>query len=232
LGISERGLGVGRFRKVVTVLTLSLVLISALLAGAFAAFVFATFGSGRSLVAFGPTIKGPELQSCGSVLIELERIEISARGPLALLPNDREEIRITLDPEVEFNAGLLPRETVDASILGYDICIATFESKSWSVMRSALGQPWFTLGEAEGLMASGMGTSISFDAVQVSDSSLIIAFPDQKVPIQQIQFDAEISHSQANLWAAGLLITAAALIWLFIVLTVLFIIHSRKGLLV
>jgi len=222
---------VGRFRKVVTVLALSLVLISALLAGAFAAFVFATFGSGRSLVAFGPTIKGPELQSCRSILIDLERIEISARSPLALLPNAREEIRIALDPEVEFNAGLLPREMVDASILGHDICIATFESKSWSVMHSALGQPWFTLGEAVGLMASGTGASISFDVVQASNSSLVIGFPDQKLPIQQIQFDAEISHSQANLWAAGLLITSAALIWLFIVLTVLFIIHSRKGLL-
>jgi hypothetical protein len=221
---------VGRFRKVVTVLALSLVLISALLAGVFALFIFATFGSGRSLVALGPTIKGSELQSCGSVLIDLERIEISGRSPLALLPNARQEIRITLSPEVEFNAGLLPRESVDTKILGYDICIATFESKSWSVMHSALGQPWFTLVEVEGLMASGTGTSLSFDAVQVSDSSLVIAFTDQKLPIQHIQLDAEITHSQANLWATALLVTAAAMIWLFIVLTVVFIIRTRKGL--
>ena len=220
----------GRFRKVVTVLALSLVLISALLAGVFALFIFATFGSGRSLVALGPTIKGSELQSCGSVLIDLERIEISGRSPLAHLPNARQEIRITLSPEVEFNAGLLPRESVDTKILGYDICIATFESKSWSVMHSALGQPWFTLGEVDGLMASGTGTSISFDAVQVSDSSLVIAFTDQKLPIQHIQLDAEITHSQANLWATALLVPAAAMIWLFIVLTVVFIIRTRKGL--
>ncbi len=220
----------GRFRKIVTILALSLVLISALLAVVCAVFVFATFGSGRSLVALGPTIKGSELQSCGSVLIDLERIEISGRSPLALLPNARKEVRITLDPEVEFNAGLLPRETVDAAILGYDICIATFESNSWSVMHSALGQPWFTFGEVEGLMASETGTSIAFDAVQASNSSLVIAFPDQKLPIQQIQLDAEISQSQANLWAVVLLVTAAALIWLFIVLTVVFIIHTRKGL--
>ena len=66
----------GRFRRVVTILALSLVLISAFLAGAFAVFVFATFGSDRSLVALGPTINGSELQSCGSALIDLERIEI------------------------------------------------------------------------------------------------------------------------------------------------------------
>ena len=220
----------GRSRKIVTILALSLVLISALMAGVFAVFVFATFGSGRSLVALGPTIKGSDLQSCGSVLIDLERIEISGHSPLALLPNAREKIRITLDPKVEFNAGLLPRETVDAAILGYDICIATFESNSWSVMHSALGQPWFTFGEVEGLMASGTGTSIAFNAVQASDSTLIIAFSDPKLPIQQIQLDAEISQSQANLWAVALLLAAAALIWLFIVLTVVFIIHTRKGL--
>ena len=220
----------GRFRRVVTILALSLVLISAFLAGAFAVFVFATFGSGRSLIALGPTINGSELQSCGSALIDLERIEISDRSPLALLPNAREEIRITLSPEVEFNAGLLSRESVDAKILGHDICIVTFESKSWSVMHSALGQPWFTLGEIEGLIDRGTGTSISFDVAQASDSSLIIAISDPELPIQQIQLDVEISQSQANLWAAGLLITAAALIWFFIVLTVVFIIHTRKGL--
>jgi hypothetical protein len=65
---------------------------------------------------------------------------------------------------------------------------------------------------------------------QASDSSLIIAISDPELPIQQIQLDVEISQSQANLWAAGLLITAAALIWFFIVLTVVFIIHTRKGL--
>ncbi len=207
-----------------------MLLISALLAGVIAVFVYATFGSDRSLVASGPRINSSELQSCSAVLIDVERIEISGPNNLLLLPNAREEIEITLSPEVEFNAGLMPRESVDAAILGHDTCIVAFESNSWAVMHSALGEPWLTLGESEGFTVSGTGTSISFDLAQSSESSLIIATSDESVPIQQIQLNAEISYSQGNVWAVGLLITAAVLVWLFIVLTVLFIVHSRKGL--
>jgi hypothetical protein len=206
-----------------------LVLISALLAGVIAVFVYAIFGSDRALVASGPTIKSSELQSCSAVLIDVERINISDPNNLTLLPSIREEIKISLSPEVEFNAGLMPRESVDAAILGYDTCIATFESNSWSVMHSALGEPWLTLGEIEGFTASGTGTSISFDVAQSTESSLMIATSDPSLPFQQIQLSAEISHSQANVWAVGLLIVAAALVWLFIVLTVVFIVHTRKG---
>ncbi len=218
-----------RFRRIIAILALSLVLISALLAGVIAVFVYAIFGSDRALVASGPTIKSSELQSCSAVLIDVERINISDPNNLTLLPSIREEIKISLSPEVEFNAGLMPRESVDAAILGYDTCIATFESNSWSVMHSALGEPWLTLGEIEGFTASGTGTSISFDVAQSTESSLMIATSDPSLPFQQIQLSAEISHSQANVWAVGLLIVAAALVWLFIVLTVVFIVHTRKG---
>jgi hypothetical protein len=220
---------VRRFRRIIAILALSLVLISALLAGVIAVFVYAIFGSDRALVASGPTIKSSELQSCSAVLIDVERINISDPNNLTLLPSIREEIKISLSPEVEFNAGLMPRESVDAAILGYDTCIATFESNSWSVMHSALGEPWLTLGEIEGFTASGTGTSISFDVAQSTESSLMIATSDPSLPFQQIQLSAEISHSQANVWAVGLLIVAAALVWLFIVLTVVFIVHTRKG---
>ena len=218
-----------RFRRIIAILALSLVLISALLAGVIAVFVYAIFGSDRALVASGPTIKSSELQSCSAVLIDVERINISDPNNLTLLPSIREEIKISLSPEVEFNAGLMPRESVDAAILGYDTCIATFESNSWSVMHSALGEPWLTLGDIEGFTASGTGTSISFDVAQSTESSLMIATSDPSLPFQQIQLSAEISHSQANVWAVGLLIVAAALVWLFIVLTVVFIVHTRKG---
>jgi hypothetical protein len=221
---------VRRFRKIVAILALTLLLISAVLAGVTAVFVYATFGSDRSLVASGPTINSSELQSCSAVLIDVERIEISGLNNLTQLPNARAEFNITLLPEVEFTAGLMPRESVDAAILGYDVCIVTFESNSWVVMHSALGGPGLTLGEIEGFTASGTGTSISFGVAQSSESSLIIAISDENVPIQQIQLNAEISLSQGNVWAVGLLITAAVLVWLFIVLTILFIIHSRKGL--
>ena len=218
----------GRFRKIVVILALALLLISALLAGVIAVFVYAAFGSDRSLVAFGPTIDASELQSCAAVLIDLERIEVSGTKDLALRLTAQEDIRITLSPEVEFNAGRMPRESVDATILGFDTCIVTFESNSWSVIHSAPGEPWLTLGEIEGFTASGTGKSISLDMAQASGSSLIIATADQNLPIQQIQLSAEISHSQGTVWAVGLLIAAAALVWLFIVLTVVYIIRTNR----
>lgn len=96
-------------------------------------------------------------------------------------------------------------------------------------MHSALGQPWFPFGENEGFIASGTGTSISFNVTQASNSTLIIASTDQDLPMQQIRLDAELSYPNANMWAGGLAIAAGALVLLFIVLAVGYIIYTNRG---
>lgn len=217
-----------RFRKIITILALALLLTAALLIGALAASVYSAFGSGKSIEAQGPVINAQELQSCDVVLIDLDRIEISRPSQLALLPNPREKLTVTLSPEVTFNAGLLPRESVDTTILGFDTCIATLESDVWILRHSALGQPWFPFDEDMGFVASGTGTFISFDVAQANEGTLIIETPNQDMPTQQIQLDAELSYPNANTWAFGLVIASGLLIVLFIVLVVVYIIHTNK----
>jgi hypothetical protein len=220
---------VRRFRKILTVFALALLLVVALAAGGLATSLFTAFGSGKAMSVKGPLINAKELPFCDVVLIDLERIDISRASQLALLPNPLERITINLAPEVEFNAGLLPRESVDPMILGFDTCIATLESNSWTVMHSALGEPWFTFGERIGFEASCTGTSISFDVAQASNSTLIISISDQDPPIQQITLDGEISFPNANAWIIGLAIISGTLIMLFVVLVVIYIVKSRKG---
>jgi hypothetical protein len=220
---------VGRFRKIVTVLALALLLIAALVAGGLAASLFTTFGSGKAITVEGPLINAEELQSCEVVLIDLERIDIGGSGQLALLPNPLERIAINLSPEVEFSAGLLLRESVDSAILGFDTCIATLESNSWIVTHSALGAPWFEFGERAGFMASGTGASISFDVAQATNSTLIISITDRDQPIQQIALSGYLSFPNANAWIIGLVIISGALIVLFIALVVIYIVKTGKG---
>lgn len=217
-----------RVRKIITIFGLVLLLAVALVTAALATSVYANFGSGKSLGAKGPVIDNEELQSCHVVLIDLDRIEISRPSQLALLPNPLEKITITLSPVVTFNAGLLPRDSVDISILGFDTCIATIESNSWKVRHSALGQPWLPFGETIDFMVSETGTSISFEVAQVSNGTLIIATTDQQLPIQQIELNAELSYPNANTWAIGLVVAAGFLVVLFIALVVVFIIHSHR----
>lgn len=218
-----------RFRKIFTVFALVLLLIAAVVAAGLAITLFTAFGSGKALIVEGPLISTKELQSCEVVIIDLERIDISRPTELALLPNPLEGVTITLSPEVEFNAGLLPRESVDSIILGFDTCIASLESNSWIVRHSALGEPWLEFNERMGFGAIGTGTSISFDVAQASNSTLIISSTDQSQPIQQIALSGDLSFPNANAWSIGLAIISGTLIVLFIVLVVIYIVNSRRG---
>jgi len=220
---------VRRFRKIITVFALALLLVVALVAGGLAASLFITFGSGKAMSVKGPLINAAQLQSCEVVLIDLERIDIRRPSQLALLPNPFEQISVSLSPEVEFTAGLLPRESVDSTILGFDTCIATLENESWTVMHSALGEPWFEFGDRKGFISTGTGTVISFDVAQASNSTLIISIPVEDRQIQQITLNAELSFPYANAWIIGLAFACGTLLILFIVLVVLYIVKSRKG---
>ena len=222
----------GRFRKIFTVFVLALLLVAGLVAGGLAISLLATFGSGKAMSVDGPSINSintEELKSCEVVLIDLERIDISRPSQLALLPNPLERITVNLAPEVEFNVGLMTRESVDSSILGFDTCIASLESSSWIVTHSALGEPWFEFGDRMEFVASGAGTSISFDVAQASNSTLIISITDQDQPIQRITLSGDLSFPNVNEWIIGLIIISGALIVLFIVLVVIYIVKSRKG---
>jgi hypothetical protein len=219
---------VRRLRKIMTVFALVLLLVLGLLAGALGVSVYANLGSNKSITANGPVIDAKELDACAVVLIDFERLVVSRPSLLSILPNPLEEIRITVFPETIFTAGLLPRENTDSAILGFDTCIATLEENSWTVIHSALGQPWFPVADNNALIASGTGTSISFDVAQVSSSTLIIANTNQDIQIQQIRLDAELSFPNANVWAVGLAIAAGVLVVLFIALTVAYIVHTRR----
>lgn len=221
-----------RFRKIFTVFTLALLLVAGLVAGGLAISLIATFGSGKAISVDGPSINvinTEQLQACEVVLIDLDRIDISRPSQLALLPNLLERITVNLSPEVEFKAGLLARESVDSTILGFDTCIASLESSSWIVTHSALGEPWFEFGDRMEFVASGAGTSISFDVAQASNSTLIISIIDQDQPIQQIALSGDLSFPNVNEWIIGLIIISGALIVLFIVLVVIYIVKSKKG---
>ncbi len=218
-----------RLRKILAIFSLALLLVSALVAGILAISLFTAFGSGKALSVDGPVISAEELQFCEVVLIDLDRIEISRPSQLALLPNLRERITIDLSPEEEFNAGLLARDSVDSTILGRDTCIASLESNTWIVTHSALGEPWFEFGEPVGFVATGSGTSISFDVAQASNSSLIISNTDQGQPIQQIELSGDLSFPTENAWIIGLMAISGTLIVVFIVSVVIYIVKNRKG---
>lgn len=218
-----------RFRKVITVLALGLVIVVALVAGGLATSLFIAFGSGKSMSVKGPLINVPELQVCEVVLIDLDRLDITLPSLLALLPNPLEQINVTLSPEIDFTAGLLPRKSVDSAILGFDTCIASLELNSWSVIHSALGEPWFEFGERIEFAPAGTGTSISFDVAQASNSTLIISITDLDPPIQQIALNAELSFPYSNVWIISLAVTSGTLLVLFVLPVVLYIVNTRKG---
>lgn len=177
----------------------------------------------------GPLINVPELQVCEVVLIDLDRLDITLPSLLALLPNPLEQINVTLSPEIDFTAGLLPRKSVDSAILGFDTCIASLELNSWSVIHSALGEPWFEFGERIEFAPDGTGTSISFDVAQASNSTLIISITDLDPPIQQIALNAELSFPYSNVWIISLAVTSGTLLVLFVLPVVLYIVNTRKG---
>lgn len=217
-----------RFRKIVTILALTVLLLSGLLTGALAISLYANFGSGKSITAEGPVIDVNKLENCSVVLMDLERIDSSWPDYLSHLPSAREEIEITLSPESTFTAGLFPRKSVDEVILGFDTCIATLKGSSWSLIHSAAGRPIFPLRESEALIVSGTGTSVSFDVRQAVNSTLVIAHPDQDSVIQQIALDAKLRFPNANMWALGLFITSGVVVVLFIAFTVVYIVHMNR----
>jgi len=219
---------VRRFRKFISVVALTLLLLLALGAGSLATAIYAIFGSGKALSAFGPTIDIGKSRVCSVVLIDLDRIDISRSHDLALLPKPQEKLRVTTLPEVNLIAALLPREAVDAAILGFDTCIAAFDSRSWTITHSALGQPRFDVGESTGLIVHGSGTTIKFDVEQASSSTLIISTADQGPQIEQITLDAELRYPQANTWALVFAISSGVLIALFIALTVIYKVKVTK----
>jgi hypothetical protein len=226
--VSGKGYAVRLFRKILVVISLSLLLVLALAAGGAATALYASFGSGKSVTAEGPAINQEELQSCSVVLIDLERIEIGLPDQLTLLPSPTEELVISTVPKVNLNGGLLPRETVDSAILGSDTCILSFESEAWLITHSALGQPWLGVGANTGFTQSATGTSISFDVNSAANSTLIIEFTDPEFQVEQITLDAQVSYSHANIWALGLAIGSSVFLILFVTLVVIVIVKKTK----
>jgi hypothetical protein len=228
-GIQQKGGQVRRLRQIFAVSTLALLLAAGLVAGGLATSLFMVFGSDKGLIVEGPVINSEELQSCSVVVIDLERIDIASPTQLALLPNPLERLTVDISPEAQFSAGLFSRESADSAILGFDTCIATLESNSWVVKHSALGEPWFRIGDRIGFVAGQSGTPISFNATQASNSTLIISVTEQDQVITEVVLKADLSFPNANVWITGLAIISGALVALFIVLVVLFIVKSRRG---
>lgn len=215
------------FRKIITVVALSVLLIVALTAGGLATTLYTTFGSGRSIVAEGPAITADALDSCQVVLIDVEKIEVSRPVQLGILPGPQEKISITVSPQMTFNALILPRASVDSAILGFDTCVASLESGVWTVSHSALGQPWYEIGmDPERVQTTA--TSISFDVADLLNSTLVISLQDQEAAVKEIVVNGDLSVPNANSWAAGLAIVSGVLLALFIFLVVFYISRGVK----
>ena len=158
------------------VASLTLLLILAVALAGVAAGVNTYFGSDGAVTAQGPRIELDELAFCTTAVIDLDRIDIALPFQLALLPGPKQKLRISTQPQATMNAVLLPREEVDAVLLGSNTCLITLDTQTWSVTRSAVGQPWFQIKQGPGLSDVTSGESVAFDVGSVFNSTLIIEF--------------------------------------------------------
>jgi hypothetical protein len=213
-------------RRVLVVFSLALILILALGLCGIAAGLYAYFGSGKAVTAQGPRIELAELASCATAVIDLDRIEVVLPDQFALLPGPQQELRISTQPQVTVSAVVLPREGVDAALLGFDSCLITLDSQTWSINRSAVGQPWLQVDKEAGFSDAISGESVAFDVGTVSNSTLIIGFGDPNPSIKKLLLDAEVSYPDADGWALGCAIAAGVLLALFVMFTVIVIVKG------
>ena len=213
-------------RRVLVVFSLALILILALGLAGIAAGLYAYFGSGKAVTAQGPRIELAELASCATAVIDLDRIEVVLPDQFALLPGPQQELRISTQPQVTVSAVVLPREGVDAALLGFDSCLITLDSQTWSINRSAVGQPWLQVDKEAGFSEAISGKSVAFDVGTVSNSTLIIGFGDPNPSIKKLLLDAEVSYPDADSWALGCVIAAGVLLALFVMFTVIVIVKG------
>ena len=221
-----KALWVRVLRRVLVVFSLALILILALGLAGIAAGLYAYFGSGKAVTAQGPRIELAELASCATAVIDLDRIEVVLPDHLALLPGPKQELRISTQPQVTVSAVVLPREGVDAALLGFDSCLITLDSQTWSINRSAVGQPWLQVDKEAGFSDAISGESVAFDVGTVSNSTLIIGFGDPNPSIKKLLLDAEVSYPDADGWALGFAIAAGVLLALFVMFTVIVIVKG------
>jgi hypothetical protein len=221
-----KALWVRVWRRVLVVFCLSLILTLALGLGGIAAGLYTYFGSGKAVAAQGPRIELAELSSCANAVIDLDRIEVALPDQLALLPRPQQELRISTQPQVTVSAVVLPREDVDAVLLGSDSCLITLDSQTWSINRSAVGQPWLQVDKEAGFSEAISGESVAFDVGTVTNSTLIIGFGDPDPSITKLLLDAEVSYPDAGGWVLGCGIAAGVLLALFVMFTVIVIVKD------
>ena len=137
-------------RQVLMVASLTLLLILAVALAGVAAGVNTYFGSDGAVTAQGPRIELDELASCTNIVVDLDRIEMALPQQLAILPGPEQKLRISTEPQVTISAVLLPREEVDAVLLGFNTCLMNLDSQNWSITRSAVGQPWLQVDQVAG----------------------------------------------------------------------------------
>ncbi|MDE0973721.1 MAG: hypothetical protein OSA11_01355 [Candidatus Nanopelagicales bacterium] len=216
-------------RKILLVTPLTLILIMAAVLAGVAAGLYTYFESDKAVAAQGPRIELDELAFCTAAVIDLDRIEIALPNHLALLPGPKKELRISTQPRATMNAVLLPREEVDAILLGSNTCLISFDTQTWSITRSAVGQPWLQIDQGAGLSDFSSGESVVFDVGSVFNSTLIIEFETPDASISMLLLDAEFRYPDAEKWALGCIIAAGLLLVLFVILVVMVIMRNRHG---
>jgi len=221
IGFLQKGWTVRWFRRFLVICSLALLLLLAVGAGGVASALYVFFGSGKSITAQGPSINLGEGQSCLVVVIDLDRIDISGTDQLGLLPRPTEKLVISTVPTGDLFAGLLPRDVVDSTILGFDTCLASLESGSWVLTHSAPGQPWLDVGERTGFTTSSTGSTVAFDMDTATKSTMIIGLTDPKTNVAFITLDADLGYPNADSWALGAGIAAGLLLMVFVVLVVI-----------
>ena len=224
-----KALWVRVLRRVLVGFSLALILILALGLAGIAAGLYAYFGSGKAVTAQGPRIELAELASCATAVIDLDRIEVVLPDQFALLPGPQQELRISTQPQVTVSAVVLPREGVDAALLGFDSCLITLDSQTWSINRSAVGQPWLQVDKEAGFSDAISGESVAFDVGSVFNSTLIIEFEKPDASISMLLLDAEVRYPDAEKWALGCIIASGLLLVLFVILVVMVIMRNRHG---
>lgn len=217
-----------RFRGFLVICSLALLLLVAVSAVGVASALSVVFGSGKSITAEGPSISLGDAQSCSVVMIDLDRIDISGIDQLGLLPRPTKKLVMSTVPASNLFAGLLPRDVVDSTILGFDTCLASLESGSWLLTHTAAGQPWLDVGEVTGFTTSSTGSMVTFDIDSATESAVFIGLNDPKTNVAMITLDAELGYPNANSWALGVGIAAGLLLMLFVVLVVIVIVRNTQ----
>jgi len=211
------------------VASLTLLLILAVALAGVAAGVNTYFGSDGAVTAQGPRIELDELASCTNIVVDLDRIEMALPQQLAILPGPEQKLRISTEPQVTISAVLLPREEVDAVLLGFNTCLMNLDSQNWSITRSAVGQPWLQVDQVAGRTDITSGESVAFDIESVFNSTLIIEFEKPVPSISTLLLDAEVRYPGAQSWALWCTIVASLALVLSVILVVTVIVKIDKG---